>query len=77
MWRCELEMESTRHFFLGYHHFYHVERSELLNSLYEIDLAINEGNEDSIVNLVSFGLNEYHKQIDKYFLIVLLILKLL
>ena len=51
---CELEIESTQHFFLRCH-FYHIERSELPNSLYEIDLPINELNEDSIINLVLFG----------------------
>ena len=57
---CELEIESTQHFFLSCH-FYHVERSELLNSLHGIDLAINELNEDSIINLVLFGSDNYHK----------------
>ena len=34
---CGLKLESTQHFFLRCH-FCHVERSELLNSLYEIQL---------------------------------------
>ena len=38
---CRLEIESTQNFFLRCH-FYHVERLELLNGLYDIDLAINE-----------------------------------
>ena len=37
---CGLEIESTQHFL--HCRFYHVERSELLNSLQEIVLAINE-----------------------------------
>ena len=41
IWGSRLEIESTQHFFLRCH-FYHVERSELLKSLYDIDLAINE-----------------------------------
>ena len=49
---CGLEIESTQHFFFRCH-FYHVERSELFNSLYNIDVAINELNEDSIINLVT------------------------
>ena len=43
-------------------HSYHVERSELLNSLYDIDLAINELNEDSLINLVLIGSDKYHKE---------------
>ena len=35
---CTLEIESTQYFFLPCH-FYFVERSKLLNSLYDIDLA--------------------------------------
>ena len=38
---CGLEIESTQYFFLRCH-FYHVERLELLNSPYHIDLTINE-----------------------------------
>ena len=75
---CGIEIESTQHFFLRCH-FYHVERLELLNSLYDIDLAINQLNEDSIINLVLFGSNNYQKETNRkiYFLTVLLILKLL
>ena len=61
---CGLEIESTQHFFLHWH-FYHVERSELLNSLYDIDLAINELNEESIINLVLFGPDKYHKETNR------------
>ena len=49
---CGLEIESTQHFLFCCHFYHHVERSELLNRLYEIDLVINELNEDSIINLV-------------------------
>ena len=38
-----IEIESTQHIFLRCH-FYNVQRSELFNSLYDIDLAINELN---------------------------------
>ena len=48
---CGLEIESTQHFFLRCC-FCHVERSELFNSLYDIDLAKNELNENSVTNLV-------------------------
>ena len=48
---CRLEIESTQNFFLRCH-FYHVERLELLNGLYDIDLAINELNEDSMILLL-------------------------
>ena len=58
---CGLEIESTEHFFLRCH-FYHVERSELLNSLYDIDLAINELNENPSINHVLFGSDKYHKE---------------
>ena len=61
---CGLEIESTQHFFLHYH-FYYVERSELLNSLYDIDLPINELNEDSSINLVLFGSDKYHKETNR------------
>ena len=56
---CGLEIESIQHFFLRCH-FYHVGRSELLNSLYDIDLAINELNEDSI---------RYHKETNRKILL--------
>ena len=49
---CGLEIELTQHFLFCCHFYHHVERSELLNRLYEIDLVINELNEDSIINLV-------------------------
>ena len=66
---CGLEIESTQHCFLRCR-FYHVERSELLNNLYDIDSA----------TLISFCLAQISiikRQIAKYFLIVLLISKLL
>ena len=65
---CGLEIESTEHFFLRCH-FYHVERSELLNSLCDTDLAINELNEDSIINLVLFGSDKNHKETDRKILL--------
>ena len=65
---CRLEIESTHHFFLRCH-FYHVERSELLNSLYDINLAINELNEDSIINLVLFGSDKYHEETNRKILL--------
>ena len=58
---CGLEIESIQHFSLRCH-FCHVERVELLNSLYNTELAINELNEDSIINLVLFGSDKYHIQ---------------
>ena len=61
---CGLKIESTQHFFLRCH-FYHVERLELLNSLYKIDLAINELSEDSIIHLVLFVSDKYLKQINR------------
>ena len=45
--------------------FYHVERSELLNSLYNI----NELNEDSIINLILFGSDNYHKETNRKILL--------
>ena len=65
---CELEIESTQHFFLRCH-FNHDERSALLNSLYDKDLAINELNEDSIINLGLFGSDKYHKEKKKKILL--------
>ena len=77
---CRLEIELTKNFFLRCH-FYHVERLELLNSLHDIDLAINELNEDSmILLLILFYLAQISiikRQIEKFFLTVLLISKLL
>ena len=77
---CRLEIELTKNFFLR-SHFYHVERLELLNSLHDIDLAINELNEDSmILLLILFYLAQISiikRQIEKFFLTVLLISKLL
>ena len=61
---CGLEIEPIQPFFLRCH-FYHAERSELLNSFYNIDLAINELNQDSIINLVLFGSDKYHKETNK------------
>ena len=77
---CRLEIELTKNFFLRCH-FYHVESLELLNSLHDIDLAINELNEDSmILLLILFYLAQISiikRQIEKFFLTVLLISKLL
>ena len=56
---CGLVIESTQHSFF-FNPFYHIERLELLNSFY--DLAINELNEDSIINLILFGSDKYHKE---------------
>ena len=63
---CRLETESNQHLFLCCH-FYHVERLELLNisCLYNIDVAINELNGDSIINLVLFGSDKYHKETNR------------
>ena len=68
MYGCGLAIKLTEHFFLR-GHFYHVERSELLNSLYDIDLAINEFNEDSIINLVLLGSDKYHKETNRQILL--------
>ena len=65
---CRLEIESTHHFFLRCH-FYHVERSGHLNSLYDIDLAINELIENSIINLVLFRSDKYHKETNRSILL--------
>ena len=40
-------------------------------------IAINEFNEDSIINLVLFGSEKYHKEREKYLLTVLVISELL
>ena len=61
---CGLKIESTQHFFFCCR-FCHVERSELLNSLYDIDLAINELNESTIINLILFGSDKYHIEINR------------
>ena len=53
-----LKIESAQH--LLPLSFCHVERSKLLNSLYDIDLAINELNESTIINLILFGSDKYH-----------------
>ena len=45
------------------------ERPELLNSLCDKDLAINELNEDSFVNLVLFGSDKYHKETNRKILL--------
>ena len=69
---CRLEIELTKNFFLRCH-FYHVERLELLNSLHDIDLAM-------ILLLILFYLAQISiikRQIEKFFLTVLLISKLL
>ena len=65
---CRLETESTQHFFLRCH-LYHFERSELLNSLYARGLAINELNVDSIINLILFGSEKYHKETNRKILL--------
>ena len=56
---CGLEIESTQQFLRC--HFYQVERLELLNNPYDIHLSVNELNEDSTINLVSYGSDKYHK----------------
>ena len=61
---CRLEIESTQHFFLCCH-FYYVERSEFLNSLYNIDLSINKLNEDSIIQIILFCRDKYQKETNK------------
>ena len=58
---CGLEIESSQYIFSSCH-LYHVGRSELLNSLYDIDSAINERNEDSNISFVWFGSDKYHKE---------------
>ena len=58
------EIESTQHFFLRCH-FYHVERSELRNSLYDIDLAMNELSEDCVINLDLFGSDKHYKETNR------------
>ena len=65
---CRLEIEYTHKLFL-HCHFYHVERLELLNSLYDINLAINELNEDSTISLILFGSDAYHKEINRKILL--------
>ena len=40
-------------------------------------IAINEFNEDSIINLVLFGSEKYHKEREKYLLTLLVISELL
>ena len=65
---CGLEIESNQHFFLRCR-FYHVERSELFNSLCNTDLAINELNENTIINLVLFGSDKYHKETNRKILL--------
>ena len=65
---CGLEIDSTQHFILRCH-FCHVERSELHNSLCDIDLAINELNENSIINVVLFGSDKYHKETNRKILL--------
>ena len=61
---CGLEIESTQHFFLRCY-FYHVERSKLRNSLYDIDLAINELSEDCVINLDLFGSDKHYKETNR------------
>ena len=58
-----LKIESAQH--LLPLSFCHVERSKLLNSLYDIDLAINELNESTIINLILFGSDKYHIEINR------------
>ena len=61
---CGLEIESTQRFLLRCR-FYHVERSELRNRLYDIDLPINELNENSIINLVLFGSDKSYEETNR------------
>ena len=73
---CRLEIESNKNIFLHFH-FYHVERSNLLNGIYDINLGINELNKDSITNLIWFGSDKIIKrQTENYVLAVWLISKL-
>ena len=54
-----------QHFFLRCN-FYHIERLKLFTSLYDInELAINELNEDSIIKLILFGSDKYHKETNR------------
>ena len=69
MFGCGLDIEPTQHLFLRCH-FYHVEMFELLNSLYDMKILLS----------VSFYLAQIsiiRRQIENYFLTVLLISKLL
>ena len=68
MCACGLEIASNQHFFF-HCHFYYIKKSELLNSLYERDLAINELIENSIINLVLFGSDKYHKKTNRKILL--------
>ena len=61
---CGLEIESAQHFFQRCH-FQHVGSSELLKSLYNMDVAITELNEDSFINLVLLGSDKYHKETNR------------
>ena len=45
------------------------ERSELLNSLCNIDLAANELSEYSVINLVSFGSDKHRKETNRKILL--------
>ena len=75
LYGCGLEIESTQHFFFRYH-FYYIERTKLLNSLYDIYLAVNKVNEDYIINLVLFGSGKYHKKSQLVQLMLQLVLKI-
>ena len=55
---CGLEIVSTQYFFLNCHS-YHAERSELLNRLYEMDLAIKEPNKVFVINFNFLGSDKY------------------
>ena len=59
---CRLETELTPFFRCS---FYPAERLELLHSPYDIDLAIKEPNEDSIINHVLSGSDKYHQGTNK------------
>ena len=63
-----LEIESTQHFFL-WCQLSHLERSEPLKSLYDIDLATNELNRDFIINLVLFDSDKYNKELNRKILL--------
>ena len=79
MCACRLEIESTQHFFLRCHcvaikmKYRNSLIASLIASLIDIDLVKNELNEESIINLVLFASDKYHKvtnRKEKYFLTV-------
>ena len=73
MCACGLEIASNKHFFF-HCHFYYIKKSELLNSLYERDLAINELIEDSIINLVLYLVLSRHKKTNRKILLTCILM---